>query len=156
MQIHRVRPGDEAFWAQAIVLLISENDRHGQIASASDLTPAFGDPSCYLFLALFEARPIGLLSAYGFPDVSAGGHLVYLYDLVVDEAHRRRGAGKALVTALVTQCRADGIRQIWVGTALDNTAARRTFEATGAVLDGETYAEYTWALGDDTEQFPQS
>ena len=156
MDVHRVRPGDEAYWAEAVAALVPEDDRDGRLASAADLAHALGDARCYLFLALLDATPIGLLSAYRFPDVEGGGYLVYLYDLVVDEELRRQGAGKALVAALVAQCEAEGVRQIWAGTALDNAAARRTFEATGAVLEGETYAEYTWALGDDTEQFPQS
>ena len=44
------------------------------------------------------------------------------------------------------RCRADGVRCIWAGTKIDNVPARRTFEATGAELEGEAYAEYEWEL----------
>jgi ribosomal protein S18 acetylase RimI-like enzyme len=68
--------------------------------------------------------------------VEAGGSLVYLYDIEVAAAHRREGAGRALVQALVKICSADGVKRIWAGTEIENAAARRTFEATDAELDG--------------------
>lgn len=147
MNIHRVKSGSEALWRKAVHTLVAEEDRCGKLASISDLIHAFSDSRCYFFLASLDSNPVGLLSAYRFPDVEAGGYLVYLYDIEVDKAHRRQGTGAALVRALVEQCRADGVQRIWAGTSLDNVAARRTFETTGAALEGETYAEYEWEIG---------
>jgi ribosomal protein S18 acetylase RimI-like enzyme len=83
--------------------------------------------------------------------VEAGGSLVYLYDIEVAAAHRRRGAGRALVQALVKSCSADGVKRIWAGTEIGNAPARRTFEATDAALEGESYAEYEWELEDSAD-----
>jgi ribosomal protein S18 acetylase RimI-like enzyme len=91
-------------------------------------------------------EPIGLLSAYEFSDAVGGGHLVYLYDIEVDLKHRRHGAGRALVEALLEACETRNVRTMWPGTGRDNVAARRTFESAQAELEGDAYVEYEWDL----------
>jgi hypothetical protein len=41
-----------------------------------------------------------------------------------------------------------GDEELWAGTEIGNAPARRTFEATDAALEGESYAEYEWELED--------
>ena len=91
---------------------------------------------------------MGYLSAHRFPAVESDGFCVYLYDLVVDEAHRRAGIASTLIDRLKTLCSESGVEHIWVGTSLDNHAAQRTFEATGANKVSETYVEYVYRLVD--------
>lgn len=146
MNVQRAGSGDESLWARAVARLVSAPDRDGRLASIAELARVMADPRCYLYLGLQGAEPVGLLSAYRIPDAEAGGELVYLYDIEVEASRRRRGVGGALVAALLESCREDGVRRIWAGTALENSAARRTFESTGARLEGETYAEYEWEL----------
>lgn len=146
MNVIRIETGDEALWTRAVASLVSEDDRDRQLAPPADLTDALADFRCYLYVALIDSEPIGRLSAYRFPDVEAGGNIVYLYDIEVARERRRLGVGAALLAELVSRCREDGVRLIWAGTDLNNVAARRTFEATGAKLEGETYAEYMWNL----------
>lgn len=148
MKIRRAGPGDEALWAAAVAALVAADDRDGRLVSPPELADALQDSRCYLFVAAQGDRPLGLLSAYRFPDVEAGGDLVYLYDLEVDGAHRRAGIGGALVRALVEQCERDRVRRIWAGTDRGNVSARRTFESTGAELEGDGYVEYEWDLDD--------
>jgi ribosomal protein S18 acetylase RimI-like enzyme len=50
---------------------------------------------------------------------------------------------------LKRQCKEDGADHIWVGTSLDNEAARKTFEGTGASRERETYIEYIYLLEED-------
>ncbi|GAB5452932.1 MAG: hypothetical protein Hals2KO_32600 [Halioglobus sp.] len=92
--------------------------------------------------------PLGLLSGYRLPDVECGGSLVYLYDIEVSADHRRKGIGKSLIQHLVTLCDQDEIDVIWAGTEASNSAARQTFESTGARLEGDSYVEYEWQLED--------
>ena len=146
VNVRRMQPGDAALWGEAVHTLVPAVEREGRLVPAVELAAALADSRCYLFLALRDGRPVGLLSAYRFPEVTAGGHCVYLYDLIVAEGHRRRGTGAALVQALLAACRAEGVRHLWAGTALGNAAAQRTFAATGATRVGETYAEYEWKL----------
>lgn len=148
MEVRRAEPGDEALWARAVASLVPPEDREDRLATTAEVATALRDPRCYLYLAFLADEPVGLLNAYRFPDVEAGGQIVYLYDIEVARDHRRVGAGAALVAALVRSCEEDGVRRVWAGTEVGNTAARRTFEATGAELEGDGYAEYEWDLED--------
>lgn len=148
MQVRRACPGDESLWIDAVVALVPEDDREGEILSAEEAAGALRDDRCYLYLALIDDRPVGLLSAYRLPNVEAGGQFAYLYDIEVDKAVRRQGIGSAMVDALLASCRNDRIELVWAGTQVENTAARRTFQSTGAELEGDSYAEYEWSLED--------
>jgi ribosomal protein S18 acetylase RimI-like enzyme len=146
MTVRRVGPGDEALWAQAVTGLVPSADRDGRVASTDELRGALTDPRCLLYVAREADVVLGLLSAYCFPDVEAGGHIAYLYDIEVDAARRRQGTGRALVDALIDDCRSEGVHLIWAGTEATNRAARRTFEASDAELEGDAYVEYEWDL----------
>lgn len=146
MDVCRAAQGDEARWLEAVEALVAEADRDGKLVSTPELTQALDDARCYLYLAFLGEAPVGLLSAYRFPDVESGGALVYLYDIEVDKNHRRKGVGTALVNKLVEACEKDGVSLIWAGTEVKNQPARKTFEATGAELEGDAYVEYEWLL----------
>jgi ribosomal protein S18 acetylase RimI-like enzyme len=146
MRIFRLKSGDERLWSEAVAAVILEEDRDGQLASERELSRTLADLRCYLFIAMENSEPVGLLSAYRFPNVVAGGEIVYLYDIEVRVEHRRKGIGSALVRSLVACCESEQVRLIWAGTDVSNVAARRTFEVTGAELAGKSYAEYEWDL----------
>ncbi len=148
-RVRRVGAGDEALWRTAVASLLAPEDREHRVATPAELAEAIADPRCLLFLALDGDLPVGLASAYAFPDVGAGGRIAYLYDIEVGDSHRRAGVGGALIEALLAQSRREGIRLVWAGTEADNTAARRTFERTGAEIEGDRYVEYEWDLDDE-------
>lgn len=146
VEIRRVRPGDERVWLGAVVAILDEEDRDGTLATEAEVARALMDSCCILLLAFAGTEPVGLLSAYVFPDVAGGGRLAYLYDIEVLESHQRAGAGAGLIRALESACGEQSVKLIWAGTEADNIAARRTFERTGAELEGDSYAEYEWNL----------
>ena len=98
----------------------------------------------YLYLAKVEGRPVGFLIAHRFPRVDRDRDMVYLYEIDVATEHRRRGIGTRMIELLKEDCRGDGVLKIWVGAESDNVAARELYEKTGARLEGQTYAEYTY------------
>src|SRR5215510_13611408 len=100
MRVRRLTKGDESLWRSAVSAVIAAADRDGRLASAAEVAGALSDERCYLLVAMQGADPVGLLSAYRFPDITAGGELVYLYDIEVITAHRRNGVGAELVQAL--------------------------------------------------------
>ncbi len=61
------------------------------------------------------------------------GTEMFLYELAVDEPFRRRGIGRALVERLADLARTADCYGMWVVTDEDNTAARATYEGTGAI-----------------------
>lgn len=58
---------------------------------------------------------------------------MFLYELRVGEALRRRGIGTALVRALAERAVERKCYGMWVGVDADNEAALRTYRAGGSV-----------------------
>lgn len=148
MKVRRLTSGEQSLWSKAVSVVVAEEDRKGPLASHREIVQALGDSRCYLIVAEADGEPVGLLSAYRFPDVVTGGELVYLYDIEVRVDHRHKGVGTTLIHSLIECCQKDQVRLIWAGTDVTNMAARRTFEATNAKLEGESYAEFEWKLLD--------
>ena len=146
MRARRLTSGDESLWSKAVASVIAGENCDGRLASEREIARCLTDPRCYLFIAMQDTDPVGLLSAYRFPDVVAGGELVYLYEIEILAGYRRRGLGAELIGSLMECCEKEKVKLIWAGTDIGNVAARRTFEATGARLEGESYAEYEWNL----------
>ena len=67
----------------------------------------------------------------------------YLCNLAVSEAFRRRGIGKALMTAAIECCKAQGCAFLSLEVRPSNTAAVRLYEALGFTKRGERKQFYT-------------
>jgi ribosomal protein S18 acetylase RimI-like enzyme len=148
-KIDRMGSSDAAVWRLAVETIIAADDRENKLLTTTESADALADTRCYAFLASTGGAPIGLLTAYRFPDLESGGSLVYLYDIEVLSTHRKHGVGRALLECLIESCEHDQVKLIWAGTEAENTAARAAFEATDAELEGESYVEYEWDLEDD-------
>lgn len=149
ISIYRLTPGEDGIWRDAVQQLVPVEDREGHLLSIEDAEAWLSDERCYLIVASDQKQPVGLLSAFRFPDVECGGVMVYLYDIEVQLTRRREGIGQRIVEHLRVLCNQDEVDLIWAGTETDNKAARRLFESTSAVLQGESYAEYEWDLETD-------
>ena len=64
------------------------------------LARQLGKEAIILLVAECEGRIIGGLTAYELPKFEAARSEIYLYDLAVDAAHRRRGIASALIAEL--------------------------------------------------------
>lgn len=69
-----------------------------------------------------------------------------LYALDVAEHRRRRGIGKALVTAFLDHARATGCTEVWVLTDDGNPAGAATYRAAGGQRDPVDQVMFTWTL----------
>jgi ribosomal protein S18 acetylase RimI-like enzyme len=146
MEIRRLQPNDHDLLESAIQILVPEEDRSNKIDRDAHLKDALGRQDCYFIVCLVNSTAVGYLSAYRFPNVENADFQVYLFDIIVDEPYQRTGIGSRLIEELKRQCLTDGVGRIWVGTALENTAAQRTFERTGA-QKSETCVEYIYEIG---------
>ena len=114
--------------------------------SSSALDKLVADDRNYLFLALSEGIAAGYVLAYTFPSLNSSGKLAYLYDIEVLETQRKKGIGRQLIEKLLLTLKADGVTELWLGTAIDNVAGQALFYSTGAEKSGETFNDYTYIL----------
>lgn len=105
------------------------------------------DQRTYLLAAQVGEEVVGYALAYRFPSLYRPDHLAYLYDIGVEEAYRKQGAGKLMINVLLPQLKADGVSELWLGTGTKNQAGQALFQATGAIKTDETFFDFTYHLG---------
>lgn len=101
-------------------------------------------PGHHLLLATVDGgtTPAGFVSGVEMVHPDKGCEM-FLYELAVDEAHRGRGVGTALVQALADLARAAGCYGMWVLTDDDNEAALGTYRRGGATEESP-HVMLTW------------
>jgi ribosomal protein S18 acetylase RimI-like enzyme len=85
----------------------------------------------HLLVATVDGVDVGFVTGVEMTHPDKGTEML-LYELGVDEAHQRRGIGRALTEALADLARAAGCYGMWVATESDNEAALATYAAAGA------------------------
>lgn len=85
------------------------------------------DPGAVVLLAE-DPEPIGFLVARA--ERQGGAWVVHIHDLAVDPVHRRRGAGRALVQALVSTARRR-VPRVVLEVREGNTAAQALYRSLG-------------------------
>ncbi|WP_200945820.1 MULTISPECIES: GNAT family N-acetyltransferase [unclassified Lysobacter] len=90
----------------------------------------FADPRHHLAVALLDGEVVGMASAlhYVHPDKPP---TLWINEVGVTAALRRRGIARQLMAALLVHGRALGCSEAWVATEFDNTAARGLYAALG-------------------------
>jgi aminoglycoside 3-N-acetyltransferase I len=85
--------------------------------------------------ALADGRVIGGMVAYVLPKFEQVRSEIYIYDLAVDEEHRRRGVATALITELRQIAAARGAYVIFVQADRDDGAAISLYTKLGVRED---------------------
>jgi N6-L-threonylcarbamoyladenine synthase len=73
----------------------------------------------------------GEVLGYAGIEVSALWGEVDVINIAVDPAHRRRGAGRALLDLIVRLCRRHGVPLLWLRVRMSNRGARRFYRGMG-------------------------
>ena len=147
MEVRRLRAGDEQLAIEAIETLKPEEERDGNVASQEHMRRVLESDENYLIVACEAGRPTGFLVAHRFPRVDRDRYMVYLYEIEVEQAFRRRGVGTRMIDLLKNVCREDQVMEIWVGTEEDNIPAKALYKATGAEEEPHYYREYVYSQG---------
>jgi len=87
-------------------------------------------PDHHLIIAFDGKRAVGFVSGVETTHPDKGTEM-FVYELGVDESHRRRGIATALLDELRRTAVAAGCFGMWVGTEPDNVAAIATYRAAG-------------------------
>ncbi len=115
---------------------------------APDYTERFlARPENVLIVAEEDGAPAGFLLAYVLDRVDRDRRMVCLYEIGVLPGKRRRGLGAAMVEALLSWARAQGLMKTWVITDRSNEAAMRLYARTGGRPDAGDDVVFVWTGG---------
>ncbi|MEY2523902.1 MAG: hypothetical protein QOJ66_2467 [Ilumatobacteraceae bacterium] len=113
-----------------------------------DATERFlSKPGHHLLIAYVDGEPVGMITGVEMTHPDKGTEM-FLYELGVDEAHQRRGIGRALVSSLATLARERDCYCMWVLTDDDNAAAMAAYRGAGGIV-GETSRLLSWEFSDE-------
>ena len=123
MQIRALGPGDDAAVVAAQHLFDGP--------ARADATARFlAEPGSHLLVAYVDDEPAGFVSGVEVTHPDKGTEM-FLYELAVDEAHRRRGYARALVEVLGALARERGCVGMFVFVDDDNEAGRAAYRSAG-------------------------
>jgi GNAT superfamily N-acetyltransferase len=122
-----VQPSDAELLTLAEALIADPEHEGTQLLVRDEQGPAVGFATIYWSWSTLSAARIGVM-----------------YDLFVDSAARRGGAGRALIEACADRCRERGIRTLTWTTSTDNATAQSLYDAVGGT--GGEWIEYELEL----------
>jgi aminoglycoside 3-N-acetyltransferase I len=129
--VRRLGPGDED-----LVRKLAEGVAH---------TALLADEHT-IFLAAFRGKqPIGFVYGYELLRMDGAPSMLFIYELDVDEAYRRRGIATLLMTELEQIARSRGIAEGFVLTEPDNVAANTLYESLGGERSDAVLWDYRYA-----------
>jgi ribosomal protein S18 acetylase RimI-like enzyme len=137
IDVRRLRPGDES-----VVLALAVQD-------PPDATRLLSDERTFYVAALDGERPIGLAFAHELLRRHGDPTMLFVYDIGVDEAYRRRGVATRLVRELEAIARERGIRTGFVLTNASNDAAMALYRSLGGERpnDDDVMWDFDYAAG---------
>jgi aminoglycoside 3-N-acetyltransferase I len=103
----------------------------GAVPSDSYLRALLERPHFIALVASSQGAVVGGLAAYELEKFEQDRREIYIYDLAVAEAHRRRGVATALIHALKRLARERNAYVIFVQADREDTVAIRLYESLG-------------------------
>jgi ribosomal protein S18 acetylase RimI-like enzyme len=146
MEIRKVKSSDHEVIHELLANHIDVEENESRPPTFSHIQNLADDKRCYLFAAIHIDKVVGYALAYRFPSLYALGDMAYLYDIDVIPEFRCRGIGRQLTENLITALKSDDVRELWVGTGVENKGGQALFSSTGAVKTAETFNDYTYYL----------
>ena len=137
MEIRALEPGDE----EAVVAAQHLFDGP---ARAEATARFLEEPGSHLLVGYVDGEPAGFVSGVEVTHPDKGTEM-FLFELAVGEAHRRRGHGRALIEALELLARERGCVGMFVFVDDDNEAGRAAYRSAGG-RDASRPVMVEWAF----------
>lgn len=146
MNIIKVGKSDIEIINDILVNHIDVSNKKEALPTLAHLHTLLDDNRSYLFAAIDGNSVLGYALAYRFPSLYSSDYLAYLYDIEVSATHRRKGIGKLLIEKILEHLRLDNVKELWLGTGIDNSEGQGLFSSTGAIKSEEVFNDYTYYL----------
>ena len=143
-QIRRLDAGESA------VLLAADPQLFDFAVSPRWTAEFLADPRHHIAVALFDGRVVGSVTAthYVHPDQPP---TLFIIEVAVAAEHQRQGLAKVPVEGTAGAMGGLWVAPpAWVGTEVDNLAARTLYRAVGGMQDSEAFVTYSFDLGAST------
>jgi aminoglycoside 3-N-acetyltransferase I len=111
-----------------------------KLAEGGAQTALLADEATIFLAAFHGTEPVGFVFGYELQRRHGDPSILFVYELDVDEAHRRQGIGTRLMRDLADIARSRGIRAGFVLTEPDNDAANALYRSLG----GERVESVMW------------
>ena len=132
---------EDAAQAEAAVRSFKSRSR-----SAASLAEFLRDPANYLLVAQAVQTPVGYLLAYRLQRPDRETAQMFIYEVDVAEAWRRRGLASALLAEIRRLARAEFMVEAFVLTSRENEAARGLYARTGGVVEDDAALLFVYPL----------
>lgn len=139
MEIHYATPGDEE-------LVLSAPDLFDRPPEAKWTRQFLAKDDHHLYLAMDGDRPVGFVTGVETIHPDKGTEM-FLYELGVAPAFRRRGIGSTLVRELAALADQRGCYGMWVLTEASDTPAIATYRTAGGSDPSAVWA-IDWKFGE--------
>ncbi len=139
--IRRLGPDDVA-QAEEAVRAFKAGSR-----SAGSLERFLRNPANYLLVGEAAGEPVGLLMAYRLERADREASQMFVYEVDVATAWRRKGLASALLGEIVALAQAEGMFEAFVLTSGSNAAARRLYARTGGKVEDDSAVLFVYPLG---------
>ncbi len=142
-EIKKLRSSDVAL-AEQLIALWQRNDgiSDGKLPENEHLSQLLSADSFHAYVAIDGGAAVGGLTAYELPMFGKEVREMFLYEIGVTESHWRRGIARALIEVLKQTCLERSVEVIFVGTEMDNEAAKQLYTSTGGMFKVIAWYEY--------------
>ncbi len=89
----------------------------------------------HAFVAIKDNEVVGGISANELTIFNEEATEIFLYEIGVSEPHRQQGIARKLIESLLAVCKEKGITAMYVGTSVDNEAAKQLYASTGGTME---------------------
>lgn len=137
IKVKMLRSGDERLLADAVALF---NDARLSDDKARGL---LSDATFVMVVALDDAGEI-MGRIYGHILRRPTQNDLFLYEVDVDAAHQRKGAGRAMLEYLKTFCSERGLAEMFVMTELSNDAGNALYKSAGGRIENSPANTYAY------------
>ena len=138
MEIRALGPGDD----EAVVAAQHLFDGPAKPQATARF---LAEPGSHLLVGYVDGQPAGFVSGVEVTHPDKGTEM-FLYELAVDDAHRRRGYGRALIGALEARARERGCVGMFVFVDDDNEAGRAAYRSAGGA-EASRPIMVDWTIG---------
>jgi ribosomal protein S18 acetylase RimI-like enzyme len=131
--IRRARPADApALLALVAALNRDQGDPDDLLTAARLVEDVIGSATTIAMVAEAGGALVGYATAHPTYETGHAERGLYVGDLFVAPAHRRRGVARALLAAVARAGHAQGARHLWLTAKADNAAAHAFYRRLGS------------------------